>query len=294
VIPLKHLSAFIFPPEDWLMGIFKAYFDNSGDENDPNIISCSLGGFVGTIDDWEHFETEWQNVLCDRVPYLHMNDFAHFNPPFDKYKNNEADRIYLLKSLIKVIKDSNLKGFASSVYVKDLEEINKQVRQEERLDAYAVNLYSCMRFMSNTWPKNVIEVNLDYFKGIYSKIPKAMNYINRDKLYHNYDNYLRISPLCKALGYQEIIPIQAADILAYETVKENKTIDDIIMDKYNRNNYIIRNGIKWPRRRRIYQELLKNIDIKYSFEWTQPQLMLLSKGGYFYFKPNNETGIRLK
>jgi hypothetical protein len=294
MIPLRYLSALIFPPEDWLMGIFKAYFDNSGDENDSNIISCSLGGFVGTIEDWDYFETEWQNTLCDKVPYIHMKDFNQYIWPFDKYKNDKDSRINLLESLIKVIKDSNLKGFTSSIYVEDLKRINKHKRSEQQLDAYAINLYTCMRFISNIWPGVVIEVNLDHFRGIYNKIPKTMNYIDRDKLHHNFNSFLKISPLCKALGYQEVIPIQAADILAYETFKENKTIVEVMNGKshFNDNDYIIKDGIKWFPRRGLYQNLLKNIDIKSNFEWKEIQLHLLSAGGYLYIESDN-AGVRL-
>ena len=184
------------------MGILKAYFDDSGDENDPNILTCSLGGYVGTIDNWQYFETEWNKVLFDHdIPYLHMKDFAHNKRKFEKYANDKPGRDSLLESLIRVIEDSQLEGFVSSVYLNDIKDINKHIRQEEQIDAYALNLYTCMRCISN-WPKTNIEILLDRANDIFNKIPKALIYAKQDKHYKDYD-YLHIIPLNRRLSFKK-------------------------------------------------------------------------------------------
>jgi hypothetical protein len=78
MVPLSELSVWIRPPGDWLMAAltYRGTFDDSGDEDDPYHTCASLGGYVGPVDAWNDFETEWQSVLDEfDISYLHMKEF---------------------------------------------------------------------------------------------------------------------------------------------------------------------------------------------------------------------------
>jgi hypothetical protein len=264
------------------MAVLKAYFDDSGDQDDPQNLSASLGGYVGIVDNWQYFEKEWKKALHDHgVPYLHMKEFAHFKGPFQKYETDDKGRIALLKSLIKVITNSQLEGVVSGVDLYDLREFNKHNKIEDQVDAYALNLYTCMWIISARWPKSIVEVILDKTNDIYKKIPKALNYAEADKYYYNYD-YIQINPLNKHLTFKEIIPIQAADLLAWEVRKDDTTTSKI----YGEFRFYPKIS-NHPLRKSLYN-LLKSTNINPSVIWNLLLLWSRQDGGYLSMHPNKE------
>ena len=61
------------------MAIIRGYFDDSGEEIDPQHKACSLFGYIADGNSWPGFETKWQKALDDAgMPYFHMKEFAHF------------------------------------------------------------------------------------------------------------------------------------------------------------------------------------------------------------------------
>jgi hypothetical protein len=71
--PFETFSALLFPPEDQLMAILRAYLDDSGSPDDPAHSFLTIAGYVAEVGNWKRFERRWQKKL-DRaeVPYLHI------------------------------------------------------------------------------------------------------------------------------------------------------------------------------------------------------------------------------
>lgn len=236
-IPLLHLSPLNPPPGDWIMVVLKGYFDDSGDEEDRQHKACSLSGYIGTFDDWANFEKEWQKVLNDfEVPYLHMKEYAHFRGPFDKYKNNHIKRKNLLISLITVIRESNLLGISSSIRLKGLYRLNNE--RNIQIEAYPLNLYInmmriCFKF------KTPIHLTLDKTNRVNDKIRIARNYAQTDLIYPNCDKQIMILPLNSCLTFREVLPLQAADLLAWECRKDAVVKDEWIQERPNRDDDLV-------------------------------------------------------
>lgn len=77
------------------MGAFqvKSWVDNSGDEIDKQHKVCSIGGYITTVNKWQEFEELWKLTLKRyKVKFLHMKDFAPFNPPFDIFRDKITGR----------------------------------------------------------------------------------------------------------------------------------------------------------------------------------------------------------
>jgi hypothetical protein len=287
MISFVDLSVLNSPPGCWLMAVLKAYFDDSGDENDYRVLSSSLAGYVGTIDNWRYFEAAWQKTLQDHnIPYLHMKQFAHFRKPFDKYKNDEVGRIALLESLINVIKDSHLEGVASCVDLRDLRSFNDNIKKADREDAYALNLYTCMWIMSKRWPKTIIETILDRTNNIYAKIQKAIVYAQADKHYKDYE-YIQINPLNRHLSFRNVIPIQAADLLAWEMRKDDTTATERLGD--------IRIYPKFTFHpiRKSFESLLTSTFMNPTVLWSMLILLMRKEGGYLAILNEEENMISM-
>lgn len=269
------------------MAILRAYFDDSGDEENQQIVASSLCGYIGKLEDWQYFEKEWQAILKKHdVPYLHMKEFAHFRKHFAKYKKDSDGRIKLLKDLIKVIHDSQLNGIVSGVDLNDLRDFNKGNKTGNPIIAYSLNLYTCIWIINNRWPKTIIEMFLDKTNDIYNKISIAKNYAKLDKHYPN-DDYIQFHPINKHLSFKDILPLQAADLLAWETRKDDTTT----INAYD--------GIcVWPKisghsLRKSLENLLisTNINVNYSFFWDAMALAFWEDGGYIHKFPDEDSGL---
>lgn len=214
-VSLSSLSVLNPPPGNWVMGVLKAYFDDSGDEKDPQEKACSLAGYVATVEQWHYFEEHWKKALKDHdVKYLHMKEFAPSLKHFAKYKNDEKGRIELLKSLIKVMQDAQLEGIGSIVKIPDIKYYND--RHHYDIISYSFNLHVCMDIISERWPNTIIELWLDRTNKLQPKIDKAIEYAKSKKLFGKYNDKINPLPILKGLTFKDVTPIQAADLLAWE------------------------------------------------------------------------------
>jgi hypothetical protein len=197
------------------MAVLRVYFDDSGEESDPQHKVCSIGGFVTTARKWKKLERKWRETLNSPdfdVPYFHMKEFAHCIGPFEKWKNKENKRIAFLQSLIEIIREFNLIGIASILILEDF----RRIKAEKGLDIndYSFNLYNCIALMYDKVTKYHVEVFVDRTNDVHLKIDKALKYFNTDGRYPG--NYVQITPLAKWLTFKEVIPIQVADFIAWE------------------------------------------------------------------------------
>lgn len=223
-ISLSSLSVLNPPPRDWVMAVFKAYFDDSGNQDDPQEKVSSLAGYVATAEQWQYFEENWKKVLENHgVPYLHMKEFAPRIKHFKKYKDDEEGRIALLQSLIRVMSEAQIEGVASVINLCDLRYFNDRMNQN--IDAYGYNLHTCMDIMSDRWPDTIIEMWLDRTNKLGPKIEKAKDYCKSEKYYGEYNDKIIPIPLPKGLNFINVVPIQAADLLAWEIRKHAERME---------------------------------------------------------------------
>ena len=203
-----------------IMVILKGYLDDSGDEIDPKRRVCAIAGFVATDDNWKRFEDGWPQILAEfGVPFLHMREFG--NPTDDNmYRNLKKDAgrmVEFFKAINTFIQGCELRGFGSSVIVADLERFNSE--NGLGISAYSFALFGAMVEFFRIFPDVHAEMVIDHFSKVETHIEAAKSYIrndnycpaNRDKL-----KKTLMIPLEEAFTFREILPIQAADFLAWE------------------------------------------------------------------------------
>jgi hypothetical protein len=267
VIPVIHLSPLNPPPGDWVMVILKGYFDDSGEEEDRQHKAVSLSGYIGTFDNWKKFEDGWQRVLDkEHIPYLHMKELAHFKGPFAKYKDNEPDRKNLLISLIKVLEDSRLYGISTAIRLKGLYKFN--IESNVNVEAYSFNLYWNMMQISHKWNLSPVQLIVDKTNNAERRVAVARNYAKTDIYFPDCDKNILVLPLNCNLTFREVLPLQAADLLAWECRKDattkhnwieekNKTEDDLVRYRYHRS--YDKHDKKLPYSRQSLINLLKTV-----------------------------------
>ena len=92
------------------MAVLRAYFDNSGDDQDAEQRCISVGGYLGAKDTWERFEDSWGNVLKKfGVGYLHMKEFRKPNGIYFSF--SLEDKREFFSDLIGVIDSLDLAAF---------------------------------------------------------------------------------------------------------------------------------------------------------------------------------------
>jgi hypothetical protein len=123
-IDIINLSVFPNPRDNHIMVMLRAYFDNSGQEDDPQHKVCSLAGFVTTVKKWRKFDKLWKQTLRQyKVPYLHMKEFAPNIDPFEKFKDDEQGRRQFIKSLIDIMDETHLMVILSVIRLIDFRKL---------------------------------------------------------------------------------------------------------------------------------------------------------------------------
>ena len=102
------------------MALLQAYFDESG-SHDGSPVLC-VAGYLFEKDQCGELDLGWKRTL-DRyeLPFFHMVDCAHGNPPFDKLSRDE--RIAVETELIGLIRSHALLGVGAAVVESEYEEI---------------------------------------------------------------------------------------------------------------------------------------------------------------------------
>jgi hypothetical protein len=221
IIHIRDLSVFPTPPKDALMVVLKAYFDDSGEEIDPAHKVCSLAGYIGDAKAWRRFEKEWPKALKEQnIEYFHSADLNAHVDIYKHLRGQEAQKKSIHQAMGGAIKASRFRaGICSVIRLDDLRKFNAD--NNLSLDAYALNLYFCMIEIANKWPFTRTEVILDRISKPHLKLDLAKRYLETDNTGNkSASGFIMPTPLEKEYTFRNILPIQAADYLAWECRKD--------------------------------------------------------------------------
>ncbi|MDQ0470337.1 hypothetical protein [Labrys wisconsinensis] len=209
---------------------FKGYMDDSF--KDPLLV---IGGYVGGYLRWEFFEAEWSAVLGRHgVPYFHMKEMASPTGVYAKWhpieEHKEEVRSFL-SDLTKIITESRLVAILSLVRLADLDRFEKE--RKLKLDPYVLAIYGCMRGACEENPGFNTELVFDHFDKTSSRLRKASEYASHSSdLKDNLPN-IKLTPLNRDITSRKILPLQAADLAAWEFRKHHDNVKeslDLVQD----------------------------------------------------------------
>ncbi len=206
------------------MLFINAYFDETGDEQDPNVYFSGFGGCISTDTEWIEFSAKWDRILADYdLPYFHCADFFQFQGEWkDGWKDDLPKCQELYRRLWNAIMHLQPIPVGCLIPLKPYREKLTKEQRKFLIDTYFVAFQTVigMAYASLGDPKTAFKVGriatiFDDKKGFQHHIQAF------------YDAWIESSPFIKEKtarpyfdDWRLIVPLQVADIIAYESHRE--------------------------------------------------------------------------
>jgi Protein of unknown function (DUF3800) len=212
-----------------------SYFDESGDADDPTRHFVGMAGFVAPADSWKNVESEWKAVVNSQEfalkEYFHMKDFAQ---GFGQFIGWEKPRKHALhKALVKILVRAELVPIGTIVHLEAFNSLTESQRISFK-SPYATCAQDCIHSAAIKgflpWPEKVAMVfaRQEHHGAVDARGEDDLERAgNIENLFYAMKKILPIGQWMGAYGSatpQESIPLQAADMLAWELTKEFETI----------------------------------------------------------------------
>lgn len=267
------------------MAALKAYFDNSDSDT-----VVAFAGYISTVDKWKIFERDWASVLSEfNVPYLHMKEFgkeklADAPHAYKELNEDHRRKAEFFSRLIEVLNENTVASISTCIRINDLDRFN--IINSVDLNPHSIALYGCIMQMLGEFRDQHIEVIVDKIEKAHQKVGEAIDYAMTDGSHIKCEQLLQIDPLTADNSFKKILPMQAADFIAWELRKISKDRDEWYEVYYTGSNnwranlksmsewainHVERYG-DFPRERKTFKRLLKT-PRAVGFNWTYPELM---------------------
>jgi len=206
--------------------VLKAYLDESGIHQGSRI--CAIAGFVGAQDEWERIERSWNRALSEAgIDTFHMAEFESRRGPYGGW--SEERRHGLLAKLVEILKARDIHSVGSGIVVQDF----LQLPADERAwmthgnpdTPYFLCFQHCIVEAAHLADGLELTERVGFtFDRNDSFASEATRLYNRMKDDPNWENRFRLADAVAFASKRNAVPLQAADLAAYETYKqlENK------------------------------------------------------------------------
>jgi Protein of unknown function (DUF3800) len=199
----------------------KGYFDESGDERDPQHSALAVAGYIAPADCWPDFDSGWQTVLEEfQLPHFHMRELQKRVGAFASWNENAPQaEAALLAALAGLIAKAKLKGCGAVIALNDLRRFNAETGAT--IDAKALGIYACALSARQFYETDDMELLFDRMIESNSILALAESYGKSDKYYPFMQNFPDFTALPKnhPTGARQVPGLQAADFLAWESRK---------------------------------------------------------------------------
>jgi thioredoxin len=207
-----------------------AYLDESGDKDTPIL---SVGGYVATGEEWRRFSRDWVSFLqANGIHLFHMVDLEGGNPPFSGWERKRRDDLF--KELTEILNSRVIFQTWAAVNVKECEGVITECDKDMIASPYVFCGVYCLLLISNWarthWKEEHVVMFFEGGRPFSGDMFRLLNRaVSRPWLRERY----KIAAIRKG-SKKELVPLQAADCLAYEVGK-----------KYSNPTAPIRPYLKW-------------------------------------------------
>jgi hypothetical protein len=215
-----------------------AYIDESGHSRDPKSHFVGMGGLIADSADWETFTSEWSAALSDagiQGGELHMRQFAHSRGPFKGWPEEKRRELMArLVSAIVKIKAVPVGCVVSLEAYNSAPEMLRKFYKEPYFMAFQhVTRGASLQALPKEWPSETETVSMVYatqreFGATKPKDPNAN--LKKSSAHELWSEMKRLTTYGQWMGEfstafpKDRAPLQAADLFAYELVKEYENI----------------------------------------------------------------------
>jgi hypothetical protein len=147
-----------------------------------------------------------------------MREWVNADSKIYEHLKKDAERqAGFFADLAQCVKDNTVFCVTSTVKLPDLRKFNEDTGLQ--LDAYAFGLYGCIIDLREKYPDEQIEIVIDKIDTPYKRAGLADQYARTDTYRDLKVDLLPIVPLKDSESFKNVLPIQAADFLAWELRK---------------------------------------------------------------------------
>jgi hypothetical protein len=200
--------------EDRLLIALQGYFDDSGTHDDSKV--AVVGGYVSTEEQWSLFDVEWQKALDEfGIEHFHTTDFANKAPPYDEWKDDLRYRRFAqLGGIV------NTHAIASVACAIPVESFNRCMSPKAK--DYVGGPYGLAAFcvfgetstMFDDWPSSKVAYILEAGTAGFHQVSKIFSETMRRPADRE---MLKLHSI--TVADKDVLPLQAADMVAYEIYK---------------------------------------------------------------------------
>jgi hypothetical protein len=205
--------------------VLRAYLDESGKLKNPGETASAIGGCIASANQWTAFEGQWLNVL--RMPQfnikqLHMNNLESSTGEFVGWDDEKKD--VFLDLLLDVMKNHTIKYLGAVVPLTSFNELDS-VSKIKLCDPYFICLEDSILFAAEVAkdlfdPPEYVEIICDRNAQFQAKALKS---------YAACESHPAVGDRLAMIGFgrmDRILPLQAADLVAYELLQAGRMILD--------------------------------------------------------------------
>jgi hypothetical protein len=196
--------------------LYTAYFDESGTHDSSE--AAVVAGFVSNKIQWSAFSDRWQQVLENaHLDYFRMSDFENRRGQFIEWSENKRRNV--LNELLSIINDHTFYSIGCVVLKKSMESLESDLVKEVCGDAYGVAALVCWRNLGQVLQKLDGWLDCSMETGAKGSSTLQLLFEEDSKIpeWQQEHRIIKLSFRDKRL----FLPLQAADILAYELYKQS-------------------------------------------------------------------------
>lgn len=194
--------------------LYNVYLDESGTHEASGAVA--VAGFISNTSKWEAFSLEWKSALDEwQIPAFHMADYESRHGYFESW--DDQQRKERLNHLLEIIVRHTFLSIAYVIRKRQFDDILSDKAKELCGDAYGLASIACWNNLIPLVKK--VDGYIDYTMDNGSKGRGVLAWIYGEQCkYPEWLNSTRVLSL-SFRDDQIFLPLQAADILAYEMYK---------------------------------------------------------------------------
>lgn len=227
------------------MAYFSAYFDESYQDGSPVM---AVAGYLAADEMWIEFAERWDEVVQrEKVPAFHWSDLETFNDDFTREKGwDEARRLRVQKELIPIIKETVSCGICIGINVPEYEQYLNEVGGSgyETAYTYAVRMAVALtntESIRNSWHERIAYLIERSIKKHETELNRAFRHVFEDD---DLRERMQLGTLTTDANRIDNVPLQAADVVAYETWKD--THNELVNNRVRKRRGSFQNLIGVP------------------------------------------------
>jgi hypothetical protein len=214
-----HLSQSLFKKRGDLFAMLTAYFDDSGDGE-----VAVVAGYLSSVKMWEEFGDKWTKFLQkNNVNQMHRSQLESFKGEFEGWIPDQ--RTEFVKAAHVIIRRYTYVPVGIAIIKKDLEAVFPPGHSAREFRFYSWCIHGCLAALGK-WSK--AHKKQDPISFVFEAGTEGRDQVDKTfaSLYRNPE--IRSPDACKIESWsfagKNVLPLQAADVVAYELFKLVKNV----------------------------------------------------------------------